>query len=358
MIDKGLFMSESLNTKNLDLARKVLIISTIVFFFGLGVVLVWFSLQILFLIFGGILLAIFFRGIAQWISRNNRLPTKWAISLVILVIFALVLLFSTAFGMQIYDQALKIRDELPGSIEALHVILKGNPIGELLLRVTPDFGSLFQKFIQNASTLFSSISGLIFSILFIFFLGIYLAYDPGLYIRGILWLFPASKRPHIEQAFKSVGFMLQWWLIGRLFSMSVIGLLTGIGLLILGMPLAFTLAVFAGIVSFIPYLGPFVSFMPVALLAATTGWNMIIYVLILYLIIQAVESYILTPIVLQRTVMVPPLLTLTAQVLFGMAAGIIGIMFALPVTATLIVLIKFFYIQDVLAEDIDIKGTN
>ncbi len=347
---------ESKESKNLELARKVLIISSIVVLVGLAVVLVWFSLQILFLMFGGILLAIFIRGIATWTSRKTGLSRKWAISLVILAIVAFVLLFSALFGMRIYEQVLKLMQELPGSFEQFREMLKGDQIGQLLLKSGPDFGNLLQKSIRNASSFFSSVSGIVFSILFIFFLGIYLAYDPDLYVGGILQLFPSSKRPHIEQALKSVGFILHWWLIGRLFSMAVIGLFTGIGLWVLGMPLAFTLGVFAGIISFIPYLGPILSFVPVALLAATIGWNMVLYVLILYLIIQMLESYILTPIVLQRTVMVPPLLTLTAQVLFGMAAGVVGIMFALPVTATLIVLIKFFYVQDVLGEEIDIKG--
>jgi predicted PurR-regulated permease PerM len=348
--------SESGESRNLELARQVLIVSSIVVLVGLVVVLIWFSLQILFLMFGGILLAIFIRGIAKWIARKTRLSRKWAISLVVLTIFLLAVLFSVAFGMQIYDQAMELTQELPGSLEQFHQMLSGNELGQLLLKAGPDLGKMFQQFLQNASSFFSSISGIVFSILFIFFLGIYLAYDPDLYVSGILQLFPSSKRPHIGQALNSMGFMLQWWLIGRLFSMGIIGLFTGIGLWVLGMPLAFTLGVFAGLISFIPYLGPILSFVPVVLLAATTGWNMVLYVVILYLAIQMLESYILTPIVLQRTVMVPPLLTLTAQVLFGMAAGVVGIVFALPITAMLIVLIKFFYIQDILGEDINVEG--
>lgn len=354
--DKGDFMSENHVSENKKLAVKVLIISAILVAIGVFVILFWFAIHVMFLVFGGILLAVSIRGIGDWISRKTGISKAWAITITILVILILVILFSTIFGMQIYYEVLKLTEELPRSLDHLRQMLQDSQLGSQILKVMPGLDQLFQGVWKNVPSFFFSLSGIIVSFVFIIFLGIYLAYNPELYIRGILWLFPSKKRPHIEKVLNYIGYMLHWWLIGRVFSMTIIGLLSGIGLWLIGIPLALTLGVFAGLVSFIPYLGPIFSFVPVALLALAEGWQPIMHIFVLFIIIQTVESYILTPMIIQRTVLIPPLLTLTAQVLFGMAAGVVGIVFALPVTATLIILVKFFYIQDVLGDDIDIVG--
>ncbi len=341
----------------MDFARKVLIAAGILVLVGFAVIFFWFTIQIILLLFGGILLAIFIRGISNWITRKTSLPVKASVSLVLIVITLMMLIFTTLFGMRIYNEGLRLVHQVPGSMDRLESMLRENQAGRIILDEIPDYRNFLRPVWNKVSNFFFTMSGFLFSMVFIAFLGIYLAFDPGLYVEGALRLIPARRRDHIREVLQTVGYILHWWLVGRLFTMAVVGGLTIIGLFIIGIPLALTLGVFAGIISFVPYIGPLVSFVPPALLALSMGWNQVLYVLIVYTVIQTLESYILTPLIIQRTVLVPPLITLTAQVVFGMAAGIVGIVFALPVMAALIVMVKYFYIQDFLGEEIDAEGT-
>jgi predicted PurR-regulated permease PerM len=340
----------------LELARKVLITSVILVLVGFCAFMLWYALGVFFLIFGGILIAVLVRGVGRILTDRLRVPEKAAVTFVIFLIAAMIFAFATLFGVQIQNEIVLLMEELPSALDHLESTLGSSGPGRFAVQEMPKVSELAGSLWSNVSSFFSSVTGFLFSIAFMAFLGIYLSYDPHLYIRGILRLCPVNKRDHVSRALDTVGHILQWWLIGRLISMSVLGALTGIGLWLMGMKLAFTLGVFAAVISFVPYIGPIIAFVPIALLAVTSGWYMVLYVFALYMGIQTVESYILTPLVVQRTVAIPPLLTLTAQMLMGMAAGLVGLIFAMPVTAMIIVLVKYFYVRDVLGDTIDIAG--
>ena len=87
------------------------------------------------------------------------------------------------------------------------------------------------------------------------------------YTNGIITLFPKQKRKRVEEVLLTLGYTLKRWLLGKLFSMLVVGILTGIGLVILDIPLALTLAIFAALITFIPNFGPIFSLIPAFLIA-------------------------------------------------------------------------------------------
>jgi predicted PurR-regulated permease PerM len=133
------------------------------------------------------------------------------------------------------------------------------------------------------------------------------------------------------------------------------GGLTTIGLWILGVPLAFTLGVLAGILNFVPNFGPWIAAIPAVLVAFLQGPQQALYVGLLYIALQSIDGYILTPIVDRRSVELPPVLTIVAQVLLGLAFGFVGILLASPLTAVAMILIKTLYVEDLLGDRMTIE---
>ena len=130
--------------------------------------------------------------------------------------------------------------------------------------------------------------------------------------------------------------------------MAATGILTGLGLWLLGIPLALTLALLAAVLTFVPYVGAFLSAIPALLLGIVQGPVTALYVGLLYIAVQFVEGYLITPLVQQETVSLPPALTIGSLVLFGALFGPMGIMLGTPLAAVGIVLVRMAYVEDVL----------
>jgi predicted PurR-regulated permease PerM len=177
-----------------------------------------------------------------------------------------------------------------------------------------------------------------------------MAVAPDFYTEGIIHLVPIESHARAREVLRAIGQTLRWWLLGRWVSMIVVGLLTAAGLWLIGVPLTLTFGLLAALLTFIPYLGPLLSAVPPTLLAFTQQPQQALYVILVYLGIQSVESYLVTPLVQQRTVSLPPALTLTEQVVLGLLLGGIGVILATPLFAVLVVLVKMLYIEDMLGE--------
>lgn len=106
--------------------------------------------------------------------------------------------------------------------------------------------------------------------------------------------------------------------------MLLIGVLTTVGLWIIGIELALVLGVIAGLLSFIPNIGPILAIIPAVLLASLEGTETVLWVVALYMGVQAIESWWLTPWLQHRIVEMPPALTISIQILFGLLAGTLG----------------------------------
>jgi predicted PurR-regulated permease PerM len=139
-------------------------------------------------------------------------------------------------------------------------------------------------------------------------------------------------------------------MLGRLFSMTVLGIITAVGLWLLGVPLAVALGFLAGIMIFVPYIGSIASAVPAVIIAASTDLMLAVYVIALYLGVHLVEGYILVPLVQRRAVHLPPALTLSAQVILGVLAGFIGLVFATPLLAAGLVMVRMIHIEDILGD--------
>lgn len=130
--------------------------------------------------------------------------------------------------------------------------------------------------------------------------------------------------------------------------MAIVGVLSIIGLMLLGVPLAFILGLLAGLLAFIPLIGPTLALIPPMLIAFTNSPQQALYVFLLFMGIQFVESYFLTPVIQKRVTALPPVLLIGTQVLLSLFAGILGVMLAAPLAVTGMVWVKMLYVEDIL----------
>jgi predicted PurR-regulated permease PerM len=200
-----------------------------------------------------------------------------------------------------------------------------------------------------ADYLFSSLAALA-APLAMLVIGLFLAIDPALYRRGLMQLVPRDRQQRAANILERSNAALWGWLWGRLFSMTLIGVTTYVGLLLLNIPIALSLAVIAFVTNFIPYLGPVLSAVPAVLIAATVGPMQPVYVLLLYGGIQLVETNFITPLVEQQAVNLPPVFTISVQMISAVLFGPLGILLATPLSAVVVVLVKALYIEDTLGK--------
>lgn len=193
-------------------------------------------------------------------------------------------------------------------------------------------------------------------LLVVFVGGIYLASQPGLYRGGLLKLMPRKSRKLSSIALDDSGRALRLWLLGQLVSMALVGTLTGAGLWLLGVPAALALGLFAGLLEFIPLVGPIIAAIPGVLLAFAQGPEVALWVLGLYLIIQQVEGNVIQPLVQQHAVDLPPALLLFSLLATGLLFGATGVILATPLTVVIFVLTKRLYVRETLATVAPLPG--
>jgi predicted PurR-regulated permease PerM len=345
----------SYSSTDKSFAHKVLLTIGLVCLTLLLLVLVYFIFDVLLLIFAAALLAIFLRGLADVVCKYTNISEGFAVLVVSMLIIG-VLAGAIAFlAPDVAEQMQHLREQLPVSARAASDYLSRYGWGRTLIDQLPSFEDVRSN--VNASTLlagvggfFSSTVGAIGNFFIVILLAIYFAIEPRFYTRGFTNLFPLNKRTRVREIMFAISDTLRWWLIGKVGSMVFIGLLTWVGLSLLGVPLALTLGLIAGLLSFIPNFGPIISALPALLLAFIDSPMKTVYVLALFVGVQLIESNLVTPFIERKTVEIPPALTIVFQLALAVLVGGLGLVLATPILAVLIVLVQMVYVEDVLGD--------
>jgi predicted PurR-regulated permease PerM len=314
--------------------------------------LLWYTVEVLLLVFAGVLLAIFLRGLSDALRRYTPVGGHSSLLVVLIMLLAIIGGGLWLLTPQISVQIGQLTETLPRAIQSLQQRLQQYGIGQWFLSQTPPLTEVMagDNWLARVGTIFSTTFGVLGSAIVVLVMGLYMANSPGLYTEGIIHLVPMESRARAREVVQALGQTLRWWLLGRWVSMIVVGLLTAVGLWLIDVPLALTFGLLAAVLTFIPYLGPILSAIPPTLLALTQQPQQALYVVLLYVGIQAVESYFVTPLVQERTISLPPALLLVAQLSMGVLLGGLGVILATPLFAAILVLVKMLYIEDTLGE--------
>lgn len=317
--------------------------------------LLWQLRGLLILMFGAVVLAVILNAIAGPIARRLHLPHWAALILAVVLLLGLIGTAAWMFGAEVAAQASTLENRLPAAWAALEARIMalglGEPIEELMAQIRRGGGVM-----SNMSAIATSVGAALADTLLVLFGGIYLAARPDFYRSGIIKLVPQSGRALTAEALDDSGRALRLWLLGRLVSMTVVGILTGFGLWLIGVPSALTLGLLSALLEFIPFIGPIIASVPAILLALLIGPEEALWTAGLYLIVQQIEGNLLEPLVQQRAVELPPALLLFSLVAGGLLFGMVGIIFAAPLLVVTYVLVKRLYVREALHTKTTIPG--
>lgn len=315
---------------------------------------VWASGQVVLLLLLSMLLALFLRELSRRLRRTLPVSPAWSVLIVSFTLLCLGGMTLWLMAPEITAQAEGLVSHLPESWAQIQQRWGHHPAGKWLLRAQaemPDapMGALMSR----ATGIFNSVLGAGGGLLFVFFMSLYLALDPHRYKNGVLLLFPAPRRSRVEEIMDATAERLWQFLVAQGASMLVVFVMTTFGLWMIGMPVYLALGLLAGLLTFIPYLGPLLSFLPALLVAAASNGASVLSVTLLYGTVQLLESYLITPMMQRKIADLPPALTILVQGALGLYSGVLGVLLAAPLTAAGMVIVKMAYLEDVLQEDLD-----
>lgn len=328
--------------------RTLIVISLVALAF-----LLWQLRDILLMIFGAVVVGTMFRALADQIRRVVPLPPALALAVAVLLLLGIIVGAGFLFGSQIVSQAETLRNSIPAAWQSLQSRLAGMGIN---LPVKNVLGGATGGMMDNAARFVMSFGGGLTDGLLIIVGGIFLAGQPSFYEAGAIKLVPASRRPLLKLSFEDSGRALRLWLKAQLVAMVLIGVLTGVGLWLIGVPSALALGLIAGLLEFVPFAGPIISGVGGTMLALAIDPKLALWTLLLYVGIQNIEGYAVQPLIQQWAVELPGFILLFALLAAGALFGPLGVLFAAPLTVVGYVMVKRLYVQEALDTPTPIPG--
>jgi predicted PurR-regulated permease PerM len=200
-------------------------------------------------------------------------------------------------------------------------------------RLLAQIGGAGRQFLHVLGSTLAVLAG----ILLVIFLSIYLAIDPSVYRRGLLHLVPRRLRGQTEEILSAIVVTLRKWLVTQLIAMIVIGVVTTVVLMALKVRAAVPLGILAGLLEFVPNLGPVLSSLPAIAMGFVDSPQKALAVAIAYVGIQFIENHLLIPILMKQGLNLPPALTIVMQSLMALIFGVLGLLVAVPLLAAIVI---------------------
>jgi predicted PurR-regulated permease PerM len=323
---------------------------------AIALIILWQIRQMLLLVFTAVVLATALNSVVQRFQRAGMRRVA-AVALTLGLLFLVNILFIVLIVPPFLDQFLRLVELLPDAfaeaLEWVEGLTDQQPtwLPELELptpsNLTRELQPLFRNLLENFFAFFSNSLTAVLQFLLVIVLTIMFLADPTSYRQALLQLFPSFYRRRADEILVKCEVSLGNWLAGILINSLFIAALSGVGLWILQIQLVLAHALLAGLLNFIPNIGPTLSVIfPLTIALLDAPWKAIA-VLILYLVIQQIESYWLTPTVMAQQVSLLPAATLVAQIFFASFFGFLGLLLALPLTV-----VAKTWVEEVLIKDI------
>jgi predicted PurR-regulated permease PerM len=369
-----------------DILRTLAIIAA----FYITLQLLWGGRSVVLLAFLGVLFGLALTAAVDWLERR-RVPRVIGAVLIVLSLVGVLVGVGAATAPSITNQMDELKTQLPQAIKKIQGWIRERQQGvtQVLEQVAPegtapDSGpapagksrqspqdgeqreeggdkapSLGQGIAdqmggigKHVFGIFSSTLAALGGMLLIIFVAVFVAVEPRTYHAGLMHLFPHEMRARAGEVLTATAAMLRRWLLTQMVGMLVIGLLTTGVLFLLGIKAAIALGIIAGILEFVPIVGPILAAVPAIAMGFLDGPEKALYVVLAYTAIQQLESNLLYPILMRKGLELPPVLTILTQGVLAIVFGLIGLLVAVPLLAAIIVPIKMLYVRDVVGDDV------
>ena len=340
--------------------RKAYSVAVGVIFFLLLLIFLFKVAEVLLLFFIAILFGVYLAWITELLQRNLGVP-RW-----LGILGALLLTAAAATGLgfliipPLIEQGQELIRTLPATLSSVEVKLldlaRQNTVAAQILGTLDPGQSYTGNFLKELTGTTKSMvpyifSGVGFAIHFISVLvmGIYLALRPGTYREGFILLAPPVHRELVRDLLSDLGRTLRAWIIGQILAMTVLGLLTWVGLWALGVPYPVAFGVFTGLVAIVPFFGTLVStVLPALFVIADGGFSLFFWVIMLGVGVHLFEANIVAPMIMERQVHLPPVLSILSVLIMAHLLHLIGLLVAVPVLCTVMVIARRVYVHRVL----------
>ena len=313
----------------------------------------WQLADLVVLTFGAILFSVGLQTAAAAVSRRTRASNAVSLAIVVLIGLACFGLAAIFFGSVIAAQVDELIKQVPQGLRIVVERIQANPYGRYALEQARGFnvaGSTGWVASSLALIARAALQAVAYAFL-VFFLAIYLAAESGRYRSMCLRLLPPRQQSALSRVFDATGEILKRWLLGQLVVMTIIGVLSGVGLWLLGIESAIALGLVGGFLCFIPYVGAVAAAVPATLVALTQGPTYALSVVAMYAAVHIVEGNFITPFVQAEATALPPVLSLLSIVAFGVLIGPASVLIAAPLTLFLMVVVELLYVEQTLGQN-------
>ena len=357
----------------------------------LALALAWVARDIVFTAFLGILFGLAVGAGADRLTRL-RIPRGIGAPLVVIAFLGALYGVGAAIAPTVHTQIVELRTRVPEAVDRIEAWVNARPgVAGLFLgghevvappatvpvvqgrthpgavtapvargptlreRITEQLSGTARYLFPFLSSTLTVAAGLFLIIV----LAIYVGADPGMYHRGLMRLFPRGARDQAGVVLTRIATVLRRWLVTQLVAMVVMGVVSTVTLLLLGVKAAVALGVIAGLLEFVPTVGPILAAVPAIAMGFLDSPEKALTVGLAYLMIQQLEGHVLSPILMKEGMDLPPALTIVTQAVMALLFGFIGLMVAVPLLAVVIVPVKLLYMEGVVggAEmDDDVPG--
>jgi predicted PurR-regulated permease PerM len=289
--------------------------------------------QPLLLIVGGAIFAVLLDGGVRFLGRYLPIPRGWRLLFVLLLGFGFLGWVIWFAGTTIGAQFEALREVVTAQFNRL--LAFASSLGLMPEGQTADVGGQLLGGIGHLTSALGSVIGAVASVIAMIVIGIFLASEPKLYDRGIAWMLPLRARSSFYRIAEHAGFTLRRLLFGRLIAMVFEGVFTWFMLTIGGVPMAGLLGLVTGVLAFIPNIGAITSGILMIAVGFSAGYGHGIWCIVVYFLVHNIDAYVVVPYVARRTVDLAPAVLLAMQLLMAALFGILGVLFADPILATL-----------------------
>ena len=314
-------------------ARTLLVALTLVML----ALLTWQLRWVLLVLFGAVVLAVALDVLIEKLQKRTSWPRPLSLAVVLLV---LLLVGGVVFQLlvpELITQVQQLGSLVPTAMEKLKSMLSSNP---RLINLEESFTELFswERIQPLGSQLLGFAGGAansLIQLLLMSLLAVLLALDPDSHRQMVIAVTPRPARQAMDELLNKCRMALGGWLTGMTISASTVFVLTWAGLALLKVPLALLSALLCGLLTFVPTIGPTAATLLPLSLALLTSPVLMLQVLVLRLILQNLEAFVVTPLLLSRTVNLLPTVALMAQLSLGALLGLPGVLLALPLVVVL-----------------------
>ncbi len=334
--------------------HRIFVATLIVIATGATAYALWRLVDLLLLLFACMLTALILLTITNLIRR--KLPMHFVAALVLTVVMLTAVLGGAFwfFGAAMTEQFTLLADQLPSAWTAVQARLAQTYIGGELLKRAGEFAPSGQTIVGLVTTALTIGGGIVSGLVVVLVGGLYIAAQPKLYGGGLLRMIPAQGRAKTQETFNAVAAALRGWLKGQALGMVFVGIGSGIGLAIVGVPAAAAIGIVAGLAEFVPYLGTIVAVLPAVILGFAQGTDTGLWTIAVLVLVQQVQGNIVMPLLQNKMVDLPPAITIFSIIAAGILLGPVGVLLATPLTVVILVLVRRLYLGDEsdLAEDL------